>query len=386
MLSSVQDHLPGLTAFQKHPWEACLGPDACVWTTARFMKPDPGSYVDGAERFLADIGLLRTHEAVVDLLAPAGLSLFGPDELFEHDGPNYWTGSLALPMIVQHENAAIIAYDVPDEQRNFSGAKTHAWFPRERFDQVERQDHQDGTWFFGRKDTFDALSGDRVGSGYVALYSARQADWTDESGNVWNGKEIQTSGASNIWVAVVGNERQFGSFDAFRQEILASHLNVSGVGTLNGLECSFDVPRAAAPVGRAPRLELFYDERIGRFAGDDLPLDEFPRFENRYIQQLTTAGPRGNGLHPQVERFTSSNAVEFGSRAYTIAHPPTGLSLDHRLDEPARRFSAQVDTQVQSRLAAQRLDKGALTSVRRVRRGAQPHPHPLHHPHRPLRA
>jgi hypothetical protein len=269
-------------------------------------------------------------------------------------------------MIVQHENAAIIAYSIPDEQRNFSGAKTHAWFPKAMFDETSKENASDGTWFFGRKDSVDACTGERLGSGYVALFSAREADWTNESGNAWNDKEIMASGASNIWICVVGNEHDFGSFESFRKQILAAHLNISGVGSLNPLECSFDIPGAKSSPGTAPRLELFYSTKTGRFAGEDLQLDSFPRYENRYIQQIT-----GSGLRPRVEGIFIGNAVAFGSRAYTIVHAPTSLTLEHNLNAPSRSHTAQRDARVVAKQKELRLRDGSLTTVRQPRPGVR---------------
>jgi hypothetical protein len=392
MLSSVQNHIPGQTAFQKQPWMANLGLDACVWTTARFMSPDIGSYLSAWGRFFKDLGLLHLHEAAADVIETPIVQAFGKGDLFGHDGPNYWTGSLALPMIVQHENAAIIAYNLPALQRSVSGFSTHAWFPKERFDDTRKVPANGGTWFFGRKDHLQ--DGVKVGSGYVALFSAIEADWTNESGNNWNDKEIMTKppganvlAGSNIWISVVGNEKQYDDagdgkqFDAFCDEIQTAYLNVSGVGSVYDLECSFDIPRAKSPAGRTPRLELFYgsDKKTGRFAGDDLQLDNFPRFENQYVSQSVMTGPTGGGIRPQVEGFTTTSSVGFGSTAYRITHPATGLTLDHDTAKPARDHSAQPDPALQKALP-RRLQDGALAPVRQSR-VQPPRTRPLPHPH-----
>jgi hypothetical protein len=42
MLSSAQMHQVGSLSFQKQPWMASLGCDACVWTTARWLRPTGG--------------------------------------------------------------------------------------------------------------------------------------------------------------------------------------------------------------------------------------------------------------------------------------------------------------------------------------------------------
>jgi hypothetical protein len=280
-------------------------------------------------------------------------------------------------MIVQYENAAIIAYNIPSQQRAISGASTHAWFPKDQFDETSKQDADGGTWFFGRKDHFDPdpKSGNLVltGSGYVALFTARQAEWTNESGNNWNNKEITTTGGSNIWVCMIGNQEQFGDFETFRQEIQNAYLNISGVGSVNQLECSFDIPRASSPPGKSPRLELFYDDRVGRFAGDDIELDNFPRFENQYVAQLVAGGGPGSGLRPQVEHFTTQNSVGFGSTGYRISHPVTGLTLDHNTTLPSRIYNSQADLADLANQGAapqRRLQNGSLTPIRRQQKPA----------------
>lgn len=369
MLSSTQCRSVGMPTAQTHPVEACLGLEACVWTTARFMNTDAGSFVAGAENLLWDFATLDVKDAVVDIVSPVALSgevapIIKAQDPFGHDGPNYWTGSLALPMVVQHERAAIALYDISVDLRRFSGAATHAWFPQAMFDQTEKLDAAGGTWFFGRKDTWTPDGAERVGSGYVALFSALAADWTNNADpNPWNGKEIQAKGGSNIWIYVVGNERDFGSFDTFRSEVAGAYLNVSGIGTPNGLECSFDIPRTSSPAGRTPRLEAFYGDRVGRFAGDDLALDGFPRFENRYVEQFGTRNRPGTGLTPQVQELTRSNAVGFGSRSYRLVHPVTGQSLEHDLDAPRRTLTSQPAPTL-TLVPPRRLADGEMTPIR----------------------
>lgn len=371
MLSSTQSRSVGLPSSQTHPIEACLGLEACVWTTARFMNTDAGSLIAGAEKFLWDFETVHLEDALVDVAAPVLFSgpvapLVGSDNPFGNDGPNYWTGSLALPMVVQHERAAIAIYDISVDLRKFSGAATHAWFPQAMFDQTDKQDATGGTWFFGRKDTWTPDGAARTGSGYVALFSALPADWTNDSDpNPWNGKEIQAKGGSNIFIYLVGNEHDFGTFETFRSEALGAYLNVSGVGTPNGLECSFDVPRTSSPPGRTPRLEAFYGDRVGRFAGDALELDGFPRFENRYVRQLGMRFRGGAGLSPQVQELTSSTAVGFGSRGYTLVHPVTGTTIDHDLDTPHRTFTAQPEPTVTTAPPRRLVDR-TVTSVRMI--------------------
>jgi hypothetical protein len=59
-LSSVQMHGAGQMAFQKHPWQATFGPEACVWTTAPFRSPS-GASMARVARFLHQLLDLPDH-------------------------------------------------------------------------------------------------------------------------------------------------------------------------------------------------------------------------------------------------------------------------------------------------------------------------------------
>lgn len=312
MLSSIQNHLPGKIAFQKHPWEATLDCEACVWTTASLanLTSSFGTMTDTILsawlEFFKDLGEFKPLTALVGGLAAPVVPATG---IFGHDGPNYWTGTFALPMVVQHENAAIIAYNLPNFQRALGAAQTHAWFPKQMFNEVSLKDMDSGTWVFGRKN-----------SGYVALYSARKVSFTTT--DPWTDKELIAEGSTNVWVCVVGSESQYGDFSTFMDQVSGSYLHVSGIDSVVQIECSFDVPGATAPPGRSPRLELFYSDGVGRFAGDDLTLDNFPRFDNKYVQS------------------------KWDDTSYTLTHPQTGLTLMHDLSTPRRDFSRQITLQV----------------------------------------
>ncbi len=377
MLSSVQNHQVSAFSFQKQAWQATLDTDCCVWTTAPFTSTDFASMAAGWLELLKDLGQLRPINAFADIgmpLPPVNEALAG---MLGHDGPNHWTGSVALPMIVQHERAAIIAYNLSNKQRAATDATTHAWFPKNAFDEVDQGDASGGTWTFGRR-----------GQGFVALFSARTVKFTADGH--WKDKELSAEGGSNIWICHIGNQTLFAAdfqvaltpqqaqqmsepdylarkaFEIFKQETLHAYLNISGIGSWNQLEASFDIPRAAAPTGRSPRLELFYDDGKGRFAGDDIVLDEFPRFENRYMDDtrfVYQPSPSG-GLSPQVQRPRKSGSVGWDSRTWTIRHDQTGLYLTHDLDRPSRDFNRQ-DPPAAGQAAPRRLVDGGLTTIRR---------------------
>jgi hypothetical protein len=336
-LSSVQKHLPGKMAFQKHPWQATLGPDACVWTTAPFRSTGGASKARAWLDFFTDYLSLRFTAGVASL----AISQVDAGTLFGHDGFTYWNGSMALPMIVQYRGAAIIAYQFNDLEKRLSDSATHAWFPSAMFCEVTGLlDANGGTWVFGRKDnTLDAGTGASPNSGYVGLFSARKLAWTTDAS--WQGKDLIAEGSSNVFVCVVGNQAKFGSFQNFQTQTMNSYLSVEGVGGTKGLQCSFDIPGEDAPAGNAARLELFYDDAKGRFAGNDLDLDAFPRWDNQYA------------------------SVPWGARSYTITHPATSLFVKHDLDGSGRTFNRQPDAHQQKSLPPQRLVGNSLIAVRR---------------------
>lgn len=378
MLSSVQNHQASLFSFQKQAWQATIDTDCCIWTTAPFTSTDFSSMAHGWLEMLKDLGQLKPIDALADVglsLGPVNDALAG---MLGHDGPNYWTGSVALPMVVQYERAAIIAYNLSNKQRAATDATTHAWFPKDQFDEVDQVDAGGGTWTFGRR-----------GQGFVALFSARKVTFTSD-GN-WKDKELNAPGGSNIWICHIGNQTMFArpftvplspaqaqamnqpdylaskAFGIFKDETLAAYLNISGVGSWNQLEASFDLPRATAPSGSSPRLELFYDDAVGRFAGTDIPLDEFPRFDNRYMDadSFTYQPSSMGGLSPQVQRPSQNHTVAWDSRRWSMRHDQTGLSLTHDLDGPTRQFDRQVPPTA-SEPMPRRLVDGGLSTVRRA--------------------
>jgi len=168
-LASAQDFLPGEVGFQASAWQATLGMDAVVLTTA------PG--------------------------------------LVGRQGPGPWTGSGSLPRVIQHENVALILYNPGALQRTLWPPYSHAYFPTRAFDELE----QHGGWTCGRK-----------GSGYVALYSAEPTQWA-RSGQ-WAGSELVAYAPRNAWICVVGNAAEHGSFAQFVDAVSQARLDTQGSG------------------------------------------------------------------------------------------------------------------------------------------------------------
>jgi hypothetical protein len=219
-LSSVQSYRRGQVGFQQHAWQATLDLDAVVWTTSP---------------------------------APLGRS-----------GPGEWTGSGSLPQVTQHENVAVVLYNPGGAQRLAFPAMSHAWFPRQAFDEIA----EFRGWTCGRTD-----------QGYVALYSAQPTAWV--LAGPYAGKELQANGHRNVWICVVGREADHGTFLDFVDTVTRAPLTTRGEG--NG-------PRGDAleVTYTAPGVGVF-DAAWGQKTavnGVTLAPQSFPRFDNPYAQQL----------------------------------------------------------------------------------------------------
>jgi hypothetical protein len=167
MLSSAQDHRPGYGGDQQHIWQATLGPGAVCFTT------HPARHSDAS--------------------------------------PGYWTGSGSLPRVGQVKNVLIAIYDIDTRPGLYLTHRmlfTHAWLPRDRFDQVIEKKR----WIFARK-----------GRGYLALHSQNPYHWQEEEGED-QGREVIAPGKRNVWICEIGHEGGHGSFVDFISHILAAPL------------------------------------------------------------------------------------------------------------------------------------------------------------------
>jgi hypothetical protein len=157
-LSGAQDYHAGLWGTQTQIWQATLDGDAFVFTTL-----------------------------------PSEISGVGEDVELGGD----WIGGWQ-PRATFFRNVGVIQYRkpaVPAADEYLKSTKTHAFFPRKRFDEVR----ESGNWLFGRK-----------GNAYVALYSAVPAAWAEGSDLEWF-----SQGTANVYVVELGSLSESGSFDAF---------------------------------------------------------------------------------------------------------------------------------------------------------------------------
>ncbi|MFO7976434.1 MAG: hypothetical protein R6V12_17570, partial [Candidatus Hydrogenedentota bacterium] len=212
LLSSAQDYRVGYGGDQHHIWQATLGPNAVCFTS------HPAQYTG--------------------------------------DTPNYWTGEGWLPRVAQYRNVAIIVYNAEDKPGLYFPETldfTHAWLPRDQFDEVVEQDG----WIFARK-----------GEGYLAFQSQHPYSWQTEPGEDQN-RELLVPGRQNIYLCEVGSRRQHGTFAAF-------------MAAIEQAEVVFDPSGVTYSSPSQGRLQFGWTGEFLR-NGRPVELDGYPRYDNPYV-------------------------------------------------------------------------------------------------------
>ncbi len=170
MLSAAIDYKKGYGGDQQHIWQATLSEEAVCFTT------HPGSMT--------------------------------------YRSPDYWTGSGFLPRVAMHRNVLIAVYKISSAPSLYVRNKynfTHAYFPRDRFDEVAEKNG----WLFGKK-----------GRAYIALHSKNGYRWRTDGKD--RNAEVIADGKENVWVCEMGREAINGSFGDFQASILKARLHFSG--------------------------------------------------------------------------------------------------------------------------------------------------------------
>ncbi len=172
------------------------------------------------------------------------------------DSPNYWTGSGSLPRAAQYKNVLAVVYRIstaPGLYQTNQLRFTHAWLPRLQFDEVVER----GGWIFARK-----------GEGYLALRSQHAWRWeSQEPGG--QPDEVVSDGLNNIWLCEMGRAAEDGPFDQFIDRICAAQL------VFRGSRVRFVSPSVG-------RFEFGWNGPL-RVGGKEIPLRDYPRYENPYI-------------------------------------------------------------------------------------------------------
>lgn len=214
MLSSAPDYRPGSGGAQQQIWQATLGRDAVCFTT------HPGALTAGR--------------------------------------PGYWAGNGWMPRVMQWENVLIAIYNARDKPGLYlpeTPGFTHAWLPRDAFDEFIEQDG----WLFARE-----------GEGYLALRSQNPYVWQSEPGENQD-REIIVDGRQNVYVCELGNPITHGSFAQFMEVVAAAPLR------FDGLSVSYTSPSQGA-------LEYAWASEYDDDQSDYVAPAPFPRFDNPYVK------------------------------------------------------------------------------------------------------
>jgi hypothetical protein len=233
MLSCAQQFRPGCLGYQQHVWQATLGIDAVVFTN------HPGSYSEGSR-------------------------------------PDYWAGNGILPNAAQFKNVLVCIYNIPEINPLLSSSSeafrdtnnandllpdeascellplSHAYFPKEAFEEVVEKGH----WIFGRKD-----------NGYIALYSENPTHWKVDDGRV---QDLVASGRNNIWICELGSKETWNEFSVFIEAITKTEVKCEN------LNVKYDSPSLG-------EIEYGWSGPL-QVKGEMIPINDYLRFDNPYCQ------------------------------------------------------------------------------------------------------
>jgi hypothetical protein len=226
MLSTAQDYRAGYGGDQHSIWQATLGREAVCLTTHPVIRGHGGGST-----------------------------------------PGYWTGSGVLPRAAQVGNVAIIIYDATDPPALYvtgTGDFTHAWLPRDRFDEWTEHDG----WIFARQ-----------GDGYLALWSSNPYRWRSRAREEGKGgerkeevnREVIAEGRRNVWICELGRKAADGSFGGFRERIAAAAVETTG-----DLRVEYRSPSQGL-------LEFGWNGPL-RQEGKVVELHGYPRYDNPWAE------------------------------------------------------------------------------------------------------
>jgi hypothetical protein len=202
MLSSVQNFRVGQFNFQSNHNQATLSAELSAFTTTPYQGVHPE--------------LLEYAKALGwSLLGPAG-AIYGVSSMEldtgkdladirdNDDGPGWWTGYWANPLIVQHAGASILIYDFHFMQKELATCATHLWLPRAGLTDFEwarpnRDNFEDtqnfvedalegrnGSWIFARlQHPVPPESGEEPAESYLGVFSNQPLDTLDAGANFY---------------------------------------------------------------------------------------------------------------------------------------------------------------------------------------------------------
>lgn len=116
--------------------------------------------------------------------------------------PDYWSGHISLPRVVQYKNVMALTWRLPEY-----AWMSHCFFEQGRFDEVRFQ----GNWAFGR-----------VGEGYVGIFSQNGMVVGDYG--QYAGRELICYAEQNTWLVECGREADWGSFARFVDALTSAQI------------------------------------------------------------------------------------------------------------------------------------------------------------------
>ncbi|MCY1666952.1 hypothetical protein [Rhizobium sp. SL86] len=195
----------------------------------------------------------RGHQQhVVDLrfagdpFARAWVNHPGEDDPWGSQRPSYWAGNGSMPRAAQHENVALLLYDLGESPRI---GFTHAYVEADAFDEVQLTDN----WLILRS-----------GKGFAALTATGHIE--PISGGPGAGIEYRVAGTKCGWAVIVGEGVDEAAFARFRQSLAGYRLLLDA-----------DLPRLHLARPQGPELSLDWQ--------DGLSVDDTPySFPNRTLE------------------------------------------------------------------------------------------------------
>jgi hypothetical protein len=228
LLSSVQDFRAGEMGDCELVWQACLGPNALVFTN---------------------------HPA------------YSVDQ--EHLQPGFWSGNRSLPRVAQWEDVLIAIYQL---QANDRMGFTHAYFPTTNFDEYVLRDG----WAFAR-----------TAEGYLALTASNEISMVRHGSTAM--RELRAYGQETIWLCQMGSTLEDGTFEAFQQKVLNLPVTFDGLNvsltSLRDEQLSFGWGAPFTRGGEAQTLTGFphYDNR---YCSAPLPCEAMEIRTEDYLLKL----------------------------------------------------------------------------------------------------
>lgn len=164
--------------------------DYCISSVVKFNP-----FKKGHQQHLQNIGLGKKNLQVY-------INHPGERPFSGENRPSYWAGNGTMPLIHQYKGLQLIHYKLSEDDLVHY---IHMYSTMYDYDNYELENH----WFFGQVD--DA---------YIAVYFSSDPEITSFGANT--NKEIIAEGLEHGIIVRVGSKYEFGSFEAFKELIMAS--------------------------------------------------------------------------------------------------------------------------------------------------------------------